>query len=410
MSKRTFRRPWAVLSIAMALISGVAALTMADLPAAEPSDLALPLPQLKQVGQSADPLAVPEGTPEQLLKFIESLREARPEKEDEESIQAFRLKLHRAVVEAATRILAGKPTDEQAEAAAHYKAVSLSVLSRLGDETAADQLAALPKSLADAGRAELARQIRGFLLQFRMRDAMMAGPEEIVKVVDEVKAFVAEGSPGGTEVGLAVNATRLLEMIGNTKAAADAYRQFGAVLAKSTEPQIARLGAKFEGAARRLELVGKPMELKGALLDGTQLDWASYRGKVVLVQFWATWCAPCRRELVNVKRNYDRYHARGFEVIGVNCDDERTDLDEYLKENALPWPNLFSADPEHRGMDNPMADYYGVLGIPTLILVGKDGNVVSIEARGQVLDEQLEQLLGPAEPAPSAPKPGEKAS
>ena len=69
--------------------------------------------------------------------------------------------------------------------------------------------------------------------------------------------------------------------------------------------------------------------------------------------------------------------------------------DRFLQENELPWKQLFSEDPEAQGMDHPMATHYGVMGIPTLILVGPDGKVVSLEARGEELGANLEELLGP---------------
>jgi thiol-disulfide isomerase/thioredoxin len=109
------------------------------------------------------------------------------------------------------------------------------------------------------------------------------------------------------------------------------------------------------------------------------------------VDFWATWCGPCRAELPNVKRQYERYHDKGFDVVGISLDHTRDDLVSYLKEQELPWTTLYDNDEG----ETPSAEYYGVMAIPTVILVDKEGKVVSTQARGPELAKQLEKLLGP---------------
>lgn len=397
-AKRRTRRLLGVAAVALVAAGWPGGLRAGEpVPPAAQQSAATPQPE-----PAADPFVVPEGTAEQLLEYIAGLRDQRPESREPEAVQAFARKLHRAVAEASGKILAGQPNAEQAEQAVRYRVVSLSALERLGDEEAHKLLEALPGELSGAGRGELARQVQSYLLQGRLRDALVAGPEALDAVVKEIKQFVGEGPVGQAELGLIFTLTRVLEMTSKPEAAA-ACEEFGKLLVENRDAEIARLGKKLQGAGRRLLLVGKKMHLEGTFLDGTPLDWEKYRGKVVLVQFWASWCGPCRHEIVNIRKYYDAYHERGFEVIGVNCDDTREDVEGFLKENPLPWPNLFSADPEQAGMDNPMATYYGVMGIPTLILVGPDGNVVSLEVRGPLLGKELEKLLGPAAP----PTPGQ---
>ncbi len=234
------------------------------------------------------------------------------------------------------------------------------------------------------------------LLVIRATEATKASPAEQRKLVNDIKAHIASHeTPTRQDAGLAVQVTGMLDNADDPEVAAMAYRELGGLLAKSKDEQMAMIGAKMEGAARRLTLVGKPIEVTGTQLDGEKFDWAKYRGKVVLIDFWATWCGPCRAEVPNVKKNYREYHDRGFEVVGVNLDDQREDVEKYLEKEKYPWVTLYDG-----GWDaNALATYYGVMGIPTVILVDKQGNVVSTNARGGELGKLLEKLLGPAAPA-----------
>jgi thiol-disulfide isomerase/thioredoxin len=163
---------------------------------------------------------------------------------------------------------------------------------------------------------------------------------------------------------------------------------------KSGNPAIQDRLPLLEGINRRLNLPGNQMELSGKFLDGTELDWNAYRGKVVLVDYWATWCGPCRAEVPNVLANYLKYHDKGFDVIGISLDEKRSDAEDYVKQTNIPWPSLFHESTGESGWQNPMAVRYGITGIPTAILIDQEGKVVSMQARGPQLGKLLEQLLG----------------
>ena len=195
-----------------------------------------------------------------------------------------------------------------------------------------------------------------------------------------------------SDLGLAMNMGRALERGNKSELAAKAYRTVVHAIADSDDERLATLRETLEGAIRRLTLLGNPMELSGATVDGSPFDWESYRGKVVLVDFWATWCGPCRAEMPNVRRAYALYHNRGFDVIGVSLDRNRQTLEKYLQQEQLPWSTLH--EPEAEGK-HPVAQYYGIMAIPTVFLVDRKGKVVSLRARGEELNRLLEELLGP---------------
>ena len=138
-------------------------------------------------------------------------------------------------------------------------------------------------------------------------------------------------------------------------------------------------------------LVGKPMPLTGLMPGGKPFDIAQLKGKVVLVDFWATWCGPCKAEMPNIAANYEKYHDKGFEVVAVSVDKNMDALGEFITKQQTPWIVLADRHPKNR---QSMASQYGISGIPALALVGPDGKVVEVHCRGERLGKALERLLG----------------
>ena len=115
------------------------------------------------------------------------------------------------------------------------------------------------------------------------------------------------------------------------------------------------------------------------------------RGKVVLLDFWASWCGPCRRESPNVRNVYAKYHDQGFEVFSVSLDRDANNWKKAIADDKLVWPNHVS---DLKGWGSAAAKLYGVSSIPSTFLVDKDGRIIAKGLRGEQLTAVLEQIFG----------------
>jgi thiol-disulfide isomerase/thioredoxin len=216
------------------------------------------------------------------------------------------------------------------------------------------------------------------------------------KTIDRLIADVKQAGLTRELADLFMRLSDMLERSGENELATRAINELLPVFREATDPQVHRRTPLLEGVVRRLP--GNKLELDGTLLAGGTLDWDSFRGKVVLVDFFASWCGPCRAELPNILASYQAYRGKGFEVVGVDMDKKRADAENYVQQAGIEFPVLFSDDPEATGWDHPMGRKYGVTALPRAILVDQDGVIVSTMARGRILDMLLRQQLG--EPSP----------
>ncbi|RYG75621.1 redoxin domain-containing protein [bacterium] len=197
------------------------------------------------------------------------------------------------------------------------------------------------------------------------------------------------------------NVTTLTDVKANPTFAADAFT-FKAGPGVKVVAEVPTYDAKLKvGVA--------PFALTGTDLSGKAVTWKQYAGKVVLLDFWATWCGPCIGELPNVLAAYKTYKPKGFEIIGVSLDDDKKALTDFVKARNLTYPNLFDG----KGWQNANGKAYGVRAIPFTLLIGKDGKIAAVNPRGEKLEPAIKAALAvkvaaPAKPAaakPAAAKP-----
>jgi outer membrane lipoprotein-sorting protein/peroxiredoxin len=141
----------------------------------------------------------------------------------------------------------------------------------------------------------------------------------------------------------------------------------------------------------RVKVGAAPIPISGKDLLGKDVSLDQYKGKVLMLDFWAIWCGPCVAELPNVVAAYNKYHDQGFEVVGISLDeaDAKAKLEKFIADNKMPWPQIY--DGGHWEAANAVA--YGVHAIPFTVLIGRDGKIAAVEARGDELGPAIEAAL-----------------
>lgn len=147
---------------------------------------------------------------------------------------------------------------------------------------------------------------------------------------------------------------------------------------------------KASMAARAALSAGKEFpDFQEKDVAGQPLSISKYKGKIVLVDFWATWCGPCVGELPNVLAAYQKYHDKGFEIVGISLDKNKDELEKFVKEKGMTWQQYFDG----QGWDSKLGKKYGITAIPATFLLDGEGKIIATDLRGDGLEKELSKRL-----------------
>jgi peroxiredoxin len=276
-----------------------------------------------------------------------------------------------ALIAVAGLLLAGQNCFAQAQpksgVAKDIQAVMTKVQAKIKEARTADN--GKPKKLTEA---DLAEEIK--TLDDLMEKNKTAAPD------DAAQALQLKGTLYGSFLGDREKAAKITEQLKTEFANTKLVEQ----MKKADERKVA-----MEKVADALVVGSKFPDFEEKDLEGKSLSIASKKGIVILVDFWATWCGPCRAELPNVQEAYQNHHDKGFEIISISLDREKAKLDTFIKEKNMSWNHIF----DEKGK---LAEKYGVRFIPMTYLIDGQGNIVAKgdEIRGKKLDAAVAKALG----------------
>jgi len=124
-------------------------------------------------------------------------------------------------------------------------------------------------------------------------------------------------------------------------------------------------------------------------INGHLVKFASFKGKYILVDFWASWCMPCRAENPNVLKAYNAFKDKGFTVIGISLDDKAANWKKAVRDDKMPWTQLSDL----KGWKNDLSISLGIQAIPSNFLIDPSGKIIAKDLRGKMLEDKLKELL-----------------
>lgn len=185
-----------------------------------------------------------------------------------------------------------------------------------------------------------------------------------------------------------ISARELLQMTDNAFLP-ESRKLFSALDEKVQQSAQGKEVAKRIALLSTIETGRQALDFTQQNLDGASVKLSSFRGKYVLLEFWASWCGPCRAENPNLRQQYQLYKDKGLEIIGVSLDHDKQAWKQAIEKDQLPWIHVSDL----KGWKNDVSTSYGIMGVPANFLIDPNGRIVAQNLRGEALNKKLQEIL-----------------
>ena len=336
---------------------------------------------------------------EELFEYIDRMMEAPRTVQSQEEYGP-------AMVICAERLIEKNAGETMRAYATNVKLQALHKVAQYDNQEYQEKLVKFAKECETDKDKAVVKAAKFYLLENEIVTFQEKKPETYGKLLDDTYEMLKPLDGEALDaryLRIASYLTRVMNDLPGEDRVAKEYKRFGDLFSKSEYRDLKQYGKRIaKGVPGKKEadaLVGKPMPIDGVTHDDKKFTIEQYRGKVVLVDFWATWCGPCRAAMPALIELYDDLHDQGFEVVGISLDQDKDALLKYIEENEIEWPNIFDADDSDSDR-KALAERYGVNAIPTTFLLDKEGRVVAKNLHGAKLKEKIEAVLSGKEKAP----------